>query len=153
MLTLTQFRDVSNCRVFRDDIDLLTHYVIPFTPRIALDEHGKPILSLVRYRRDVSKLTEEERKTRLGGGLLTLSAELSVTDEQDEAIREAIASDPEMQQALSRRMPQWWNNEIKGDPKKLGPAVPSLPAGATTSMSRVRAPATACASGLSANAA
>ena len=32
MLTLTQFRDVSNCRVFRDDIDLLTHYVIPFTP-------------------------------------------------------------------------------------------------------------------------
>src|SRR5436305_10998803 len=48
MLTLNQFRDVSNCRAFKDDIDLLTVYAIPFTPTVALDDRGKPIISLVR---------------------------------------------------------------------------------------------------------
>ena len=122
MLTLTRFRDVSDCRVFRDDLDPLTLYAIAFAPRIALDEDGKPIISLVRYRRDVSKLSEEERKTRLGGGILTLSAELRVSDEQQKAIRAAAASDPELKQLLSRQRPQWWNTEIKGDEKKLAAA-------------------------------
>jgi hypothetical protein len=122
MLTLNRFRDVSDCRVFRDDLDPLTLYVIAFTPFIALDDEGKPIISLVRYRRDVSKLSDEERKTRLGGGILTLSAELRVTDEQEKAIRAAAASDPELKQLLSRQRGQWWNNEIKGDEKKLAAA-------------------------------
>ncbi len=82
MITLTQYRDIASCRVYRDDVDPLTLYAIPYTPTIALDEQGKPIISLVWYRRDVSDLTDEERKTRLGGGILTLSAELKITSEQ-----------------------------------------------------------------------
>lgn len=123
MLTLNQFRDVSNCRVFKDDVDPLSFYVVPFTPRVALDEKGKPIISLVWYRRDISKLTDEERKTKLGGGILTLSAELAMTPEQEKAIRGATAGDPDLQQRLSRERAAWWNSEIKQDPKKLAEAL------------------------------
>ena len=123
MLTLTQFRDISNCRIFRDDVDALTHYVIPFTPRISLDERGKPVISLVWYRRDVAQLSEEERKTRLGGGILTLSAELSTTDEQESEIRSTIADDPALHSRLNSVMSRWWNNEIKQDKRKLADAL------------------------------
>jgi hypothetical protein len=112
MLTLNQFRDISNCRVFKDDVDPLTLYVIPFTPRVALDENGKPIISLVWYRRDVSKLTDEERKTKLGGGILTLSAELSTTPEQEKTIKETVGGDAQLQQRTNIR-----------DPKKLAQAL------------------------------
>src|SRR2546423_12408013 len=103
MLTLTRFRDIPNCRVFRDDLDPLTLYTIPFTPRIALDDADNPMISLVQYRRDVSKLSDEERKTRLGGGLLTLSAELRVTEEQEKAIRAAATADAELKKLISRQ--------------------------------------------------
>jgi len=112
MLTLNEFRDISNCRVFKDDVDPLTLYLIPFTPRVALDENGKPIISLVWYRRDVSKLTDEERKTKLGGGILTLSAELSTTPEQEKTIKETVGGDPDLQRRTNIR-----------DPKKLAQAL------------------------------
>src|SRR5262245_16116774 len=123
MLTLTQFRDISNCRVLRDDIDPLTFYVIPFTPRVALDERGKPVISLVWYRRDVAQLSEEERKTRLGGGILTLSAELSTTDDQESEIRSTLAEDPELHQRVNVSMRRWWNDEIRQDKRKLAEAL------------------------------
>jgi hypothetical protein len=122
MLTLDQFRDVSNCRVFRDDVDPLTLYVIPFTPRIAVDDQGKPIISLVWYRRKLQNLTDEERKTRLGGGILTLSAELSVTSDQEASIRSAVASDPEVKQRVAATLGDWWRNQAKQDEKKLAAA-------------------------------
>jgi len=75
----------------------------PQSPQVALDPAGIPIFSLVWYRRPVDQLTEEERKTRLGGGLLTFSAELTRTEEQEQEIREAIASDPAVHQQLERR--------------------------------------------------
>ena len=112
MLTLDQARELSNCSVLRDDVDPLTLYVIPRAPRVALDENGKPVISLVWYRRDVSKLTDEERKTKLGGGILTLSAELATTAEQEKNIRETVAGDPEVQQRTNIR-----------DPKKLAQAL------------------------------
>ncbi len=123
MLTLTQFRDISNCRVLRDDIDPLTLYVIPFTPRVALDEDGKPVISLVWYRRDVAQLSEEERKTRLGGGILTLSAELGTTDEQQREIRSTIAEDPLLHRHLNASLHRWWNDEIRQDKRKLAEAL------------------------------
>ena len=123
MLTLTQYRDVAKCRIFRDDVDLLTHYVIPFTPTIALDETGKPIISLVRYRRDVSMLTDEERKTRLGGGILTMSTELAITPDQEKQIRDAISTDPTLQQRLKIERRSWWVDQLREDPKKLAPAL------------------------------
>jgi hypothetical protein len=123
MLTLDQLQDIAKCRVFKDDLDALTLYVIPNTPRIALDDNGKPILSLVWYRRDVSKLSDEERKTKLGGGILTLSAELSMTPEQEKTIRETLANDPDVQQRVSQQKSAWWNNQVKKDPKKLAKAL------------------------------
>lgn len=122
MLTLSQSQDIAKCRVFKDDADPLTLYVIPFTPRIALDENGKPMISLIWYRRDVSKLTDEERKTKLGGGILTLSAELSMTPEQEKTIREKLAKDPAVQARVARDQSAWWNGEARQDPKKLAQA-------------------------------
>jgi hypothetical protein len=112
MLTFDKQQDIAKCTVFRDDVEPLSLYVLPSSPHIALDDNGKPIISLVWYRRDVSKLTDEERKTKLGGGILTLSAELSPTPEQEKAIRETIANDPALQQRTG----------IK-DPKKLAQAL------------------------------
>lgn len=92
MITLNGKRSIAGCDVYRDDVDPLLHYVIPNAPRIAVDETGRPIFSLMRYRRPVEQLTPEERKTRLGGGLLTLSTELSVTAEQEAQIRQQLAA-------------------------------------------------------------
>src|SRR5215471_6283447 len=112
MLTFDQVQDIAKCTVFKDDVDPLSLYVLPSSPRIARDEKGKPSISLVWYRRDVSKLTDEERKTKLGGGILTLSAELCPTPEQENAIREKIANDRTLQQRVGIQ-----------DPKKLAQAL------------------------------
>lgn len=94
MITLTGQQQIAKCTVFRDDVSPTLFYVVPPAPRIALDDQGKPIFSMVWYRRDVSKLTDDERKTKLGGGILTLSSELSPTDAQLKEIRETLAGDP-----------------------------------------------------------
>jgi hypothetical protein len=112
MLTFDQVQDIAKCTVFRDDVSPLSLYVLPSSPRIAVDQKGKPVISLVWYRRDVSKLTDDERKTKLGGGILTLSAELSPTPEQEKAIRETIANDRALQQRVGIQ-----------DPKKLAQAL------------------------------
>lgn len=106
MITLNGQREISGCQVYRDDADVLAWYVMPQTPRVASDENGKAMLSLAWYRRDVSQLTEAERKTRLGGGLLSLTVELAATDEQLEEIREAIAADPRVQRRAARLHPE-----------------------------------------------
>ena len=91
MITLTGQQTIAKCTVYCDDINPLQYYVVPPAPRIALDDTGKPIFSMVWYRRDVSQMTEEERKTRLGGGILTFSTELSPTDAQAKEIRDTLA--------------------------------------------------------------
>ena len=130
MNTLTGQREIAGCNVQADDVDALAWYVTPQSPQIALDPAGIPIFSLVWYRRPVDQLTEEERKTRLGGGLLTFSAELTRTEEQEQEIREAIAADPAVHQRLERANPaggpdyrQWWNQEIRRDPARLAEAL------------------------------
>jgi hypothetical protein len=97
MITLTGQREIAQCNVYRDDVDPLQWYIMPQSPRIALDETGKPVFSLVWYRRDVSKLSDEERKSRLGGGILALSVELSTTDAEMKELRDTLANDPEVQ--------------------------------------------------------
>jgi hypothetical protein len=97
MITLTGQQQIAKCTVFRDDVSPTLFYVVPPAPSIAIDDKGKPILSMVWYRRDVSKLTDDERKTKLGGGILTLSSELSPTDAQLREIRETLANDPNIQ--------------------------------------------------------
>ncbi len=97
MITLTNQREVGGCSIYRDDVNPLLFYIMPQSPRIALDENGKPIFSLVWYRRDVSKLSDEDRKTKLGGGILAVSVELATTDDQMKQITDALASDPDVQ--------------------------------------------------------
>src|SRR5262245_19464094 len=124
MITMTGQREIARCSVFRDDTDDLTIYLMPQSPRIALDDTGKPILSLVQYRRDLSRLTEEERRTRLGGGLLTLSVELSASDQELREIRKTVSEDPGLASRLERGQYRgWWLNEIQRDTTKLAQAL------------------------------
>src|SRR5262245_38044592 len=131
MITLTGQREIAKCNVYCDDIDPLTWYIMPQTPRIALDDtSGKPIFSLVEYRRDVSALSDEERKTRLGGGILTLSTELSTTADQMREIRKTLAADPALQGRLATPFPKvgpdysrWWTQEVSRNVDKLADAL------------------------------
>jgi hypothetical protein len=129
VITLTEQRQVADCNVYRDDVDLLTWYIMPQGPTVALTEDGKPIFSLVWYRRPVERLTEEERKTRLGGGILTFSVELKATDDQLEAIRREISEDPALQQRLDHAPKDgpdyrsWWAGEARRDPRRLAEAL------------------------------
>lgn len=119
MITLTGQREIEGCAVYRDDVDPLAFYVLPQEPRIALDESGKPLLSMVWYRRDVADLTEEERRTRLGGGLLSASVELSATDGQLTEIRRQVAADPQVQHRLGAT----WRGRFEGKEAKLAEAL------------------------------
>lgn len=124
MITLTGQREIAKCSVFRDDTDVLAFYAMPQSPRVALDENGKPIFSLVQYRRDVSQLTEEERRTKLGGGLLTLSVELTLTEDEEQEIRRSIAADPKLRAALElSSYRRWWVEEIRKDQAQLAKAL------------------------------
>lgn len=147
MITITGRRDIAGATVFRDDIDPLTVYVLPSEPRVAGDETGTPELALIWYRRDVAKLTDDERKTKLGGGILSVTVELSATDDQEKQIRAGVAADPELHRWLETGHPlpssttddpaasaepptpgaaqlrQWWLQEIKKDEAKLAKAL------------------------------
>lgn len=123
MLTMSRFRDIADCRLFRDDIDPLTWYTVPFTPRIALDDNNKPILSMVWYRRPLQNLTEEERKNRLGGGILTMSAELKPDEAQEKEIRETLAADANLHRRLEAQRGPWWRDQIRRDQRKLAEAL------------------------------
>lgn len=91
MITIVGYRTVGRCIVYNDDDDDKQLYYLPGAPTLAVDDLGKPCFSLLWYRRDLSRLTEEERRTRLGGGILALSVELAVSEEEREAIRKAVA--------------------------------------------------------------
>ena len=52
------------------------------------------MVHLVWWRRPVDQLTAEERATRLGGGILTVSTDLAPTDDEEKEIRRTLAADP-----------------------------------------------------------
>jgi hypothetical protein len=128
MITTTGQRTVAGCTVFRDDADALQVYVTPESPHIALDAQGRPILSLVRYRRPLDAVPKEDRATKLGGGLLTFSVDLALTAQQEAAVRDTLAKDPAIQQSLTRSQAgsadysDWWLNEAHRDVGKLAAA-------------------------------
>lgn len=129
MITTTNQRTISGCTVYLDDADDLQIYAVPQSPHIALDQDGKPVFSLVQYRRAVDRVSEADRATKLGGGLLTFSVDLARSKEQDDAIRQALAADPALQAALAAPSADrvdyanWWNNEIGRDVGKLALAL------------------------------
>lgn len=93
MITIVGYRKVGSCIVYNDDDDDRQFYYLPGTPRIVTDDGGKPCFSLVWYRRDLDRLTEEERRTRLGGGILALTVELAADDDALDAIKKALAKE------------------------------------------------------------
>lgn len=119
MLTFTGQRSVGELNVYADDADLFQWYYLPGNPTIAKDDRGLPILSLMVYRRNLDSLTEEERRTHLGGGLLTFTAMLSATQPEIDAILDAIVADPNFRASVIRdRLPQlgltaWDANEVR----------------------------------------
>lgn len=92
MLTLSGVRTIGRTIVYRDDADPMMFYYLPGHPSVALDENNKPSFSLVWYRRDLSRVSEEERRTRLGGGILTMSVELSISDQELQEIRKTLVA-------------------------------------------------------------
>ena len=113
MITLTGKQTIATCDVFLDDTDVLMFYVMPQGPRIALDENGKPMFHLVWYRRPVDKLTPEERKTKLGGGILTMSTDLSPTEAQLTEIRTKLSKDTKLQGLAKQSDPAKLAEQIK----------------------------------------
>lgn len=128
MITTTGQRTVAGCTVFMDDTDALQVYTAPQSPHIAVDEQGKPDIALVEYRRQLDQVPEADRATKLGGGLLTFSVDLSLSADQQAAIRAALSADPQLQQALATPATDrvdyshWWNVEIGKDVSKLAAA-------------------------------
>ena len=55
-------------------------YVLPKTPRISTDETGKPLFSLVIYRKDINRVDPTQPTADVGGGILSFTIELSVDD-------------------------------------------------------------------------
>ena len=128
MITTTGQRTISGCTVFVDDADVLQVYAVPESPGIALDATGKPIFSLVEYRRPIDQVPAADRATKLGGGLLTFSVDLARSPAQDAAIRDALSKDPAIQQELASPVADkvdyssWWANDINKDVGKLAAA-------------------------------
>jgi hypothetical protein len=125
VITTTTQWDVADCTVYLDDTDPLQVYAVPNSPRIALDDKGEPIFSLIQYRRPVDKVPEADRATKLGGGILSFSVDLKRTDAQDAQIKQALSQDPQLQAQLAAPRSDgvdysdWWNNQAGRDPSKI----------------------------------
>src|SRR6266436_1965953 len=78
MLTLTNPLTIEGFKVYRDDQNSTQFYVMPDQPAIALDDAGKPIFSLIVYRRDEDRIDPDKPKDDVGGGILTFTVELAV---------------------------------------------------------------------------
>ena len=118
MLTLTGQRSIAGANVYPDDADPYTWYYMVQAPTVALDSDGRPIFSLVVYRRDLDHLSEEDRLSKLGGGVLSFSVELKPTDEQLTTIRETLAADPATASAI--RGNRWFHLGGGLDPQSIG---------------------------------
>jgi hypothetical protein len=92
MLTLTNQLTIEGFRVFRDDQSKTQFYVEPGQPAIAMDG-GKPIFSLIVYRRDEARIDPATSpKDDVGGGILTFTVELAVPDEKFRTIQSKLRS-------------------------------------------------------------
>ncbi|MGH8531300.1 MAG: hypothetical protein ACREV1_00890 [Gammaproteobacteria bacterium] len=65
-------------------------YVLPEAPAIAKDEGGKPIFSLIVYRRDEERIDPAHAGEDVGGGILTFTVELAVPEDKFRRIRSQL---------------------------------------------------------------
>jgi hypothetical protein len=92
MLTLTNQLTIEGFTVFRDDQSKTQFYVEPGQPAIAMDG-GKPIFSLIVYRRDETRIDPTTApKDDVGGGILTFTVELAVPPDKFRTIESKLRS-------------------------------------------------------------
>ena len=99
MLTLADRLQIGALTVYRDvQRSAAGHrhytsvfYPVPLAPRVTLDAQGQPSLYLLWYRVPAATAASSPQ-TPKGGGILTLVVELSLTHEEEEQIKERIAS-------------------------------------------------------------
>ena len=77
--------------VYRDDVAAHRFYVLPDEPRIAKDEDGNAIFSLIVYRTDEEQLSDDQ-KGDLGGGIMTFTAELAFDTEDFDDVKRKLIS-------------------------------------------------------------
>lgn len=93
MLTLTNPLTIEGFSVFRDDQSQTQFYVEPGRPAIATDAGGKPIFSLIVYRRDEARIDPTAApKDDVGGGILTFTVELTVPQDKFRTIQSKLRS-------------------------------------------------------------
>jgi hypothetical protein len=105
MLTLTNPLTVAlgnqSFTVYRDDANptekarrgerrRLQFYLLPSEPQIALDAEGKPVFSLVVYRHDQDRITAADTAEDQGGGILTFTVDLGVSEQTFTQIRNRV---------------------------------------------------------------
>jgi hypothetical protein len=86
--------DVPDVIVYHDAAAKTAFYALPARPRIALDEQGRPQLSLMAY----GKRTQDGFKA--SGGILTLTTALQLTPEETQHVRASLTK------RLARDVPQ-----------------------------------------------
>jgi hypothetical protein len=93
MLTLTNPLTIEGFSVFRDDQSQTQFYVEPSQPAIATDDSGKPIFSLIVYRKDEARIDPTTTpKDDVGGGILTFTVELTVPPDKFRTIQSKVRS-------------------------------------------------------------
>ncbi len=109
MLTMTKPLRIEGFTVYHDDADEIQailgdptalpsedrprrFYVLPEKPAIAKDKNGKPIFSLIVYRRDEERIDPAATAEDVGGGILTFTVELAVPEETFRRIKQKLRS-------------------------------------------------------------
>jgi hypothetical protein len=76
--------DVADITVYRDDAERTAFYALPAKPRLALDDQGRPQLSLVAY----GSRGPSGFKAR--GGILTVTTGLQLSADETERVRQSL---------------------------------------------------------------
>ncbi|MEM8849188.1 MAG: hypothetical protein AAGE03_04050 [Pseudomonadota bacterium] len=82
-------QDIPGVVVYRDHQDLGQFYYMLMTPRISM-ANGRPALSLVKFRRDITDNPDFQEGDSLGGGILTFSCDLALTEDELRRVRSSI---------------------------------------------------------------
>lgn len=90
----TVYRDDTNQtgRARRGETRRLRFYLLPREPAIALDADDNPIFSLVVYRRDEDRIDPAASAEDAGGGILTFTVDLGLTEEKFAQIQSRVKS-------------------------------------------------------------
>lgn len=86
MLYLDSPVEIGRVTLFRDYSNVNRYYYLPNSPRLAM-EAGEPKFELLIYRRDITDNPLFKEGDRPGGGFLTMTVDLGISEEAVKAIR------------------------------------------------------------------